>query len=184
MVNRTALLVGSLLLAGPAARSAAQSSASAVAGFDARAEKHRGGVYFTGDDIRKRSPARLSDLFRGLSGITLATSDGKVVLTSSRGARTTLDGTSMRSGVAASTSPQPSEPMTLPPVSGVRCPVAIGLDGQMMDPSFSIDDLPVSAVHGVEMYTGSARVPVEFGAGNNTGCGVVMVWSKTGSDKP
>ena len=60
----------------------------------------------------------------------------------------------------------------------------VGMDGQLMDASFSIDDIPTSSVHGVEVYTGSARVPVEFGAGNNTGCGVVMVWSKTGTDKP
>jgi len=184
MVNRTAIVIGTVLFAGVATRAAAQGG-SAVASFDARAEKHRGGVYFTGDDIRKRSPARLSDLFRGQSGITLSTNDaGKVILTSSRGARTTLDGASMRSGVAGSAPAQPSEPMALPPVTGVRCPVAIGMDGQMMDASFSIDDVPVSGVHGVELYTGSARVPVEFGAGNNTGCGVVMVWSKTGSDKP
>ena len=48
----------------------------------------------------------------------------------------------------------------LPPLTGVRCPLAIGLDGQMMDASFSIDDMAVSGVHGIEMYTGSARVPV------------------------
>ena len=33
-------------------------------------------------------------------------------------------------------------------------------------------------------YTGSAHVPAQFGAANDVGCGVVMVWSKTGADRP
>ena len=185
MLNRTAVVIATVLVAGVARQSASQSSISPVAGFDARAEKHRGGTFFTMEDIKKRSPARMSDLFRGLSGISLTTSDGgKVILTSSRGARTTFDGASASSGVAATTPAQGGQPMTTPPISGARCPVRVGMDGQLMDASFSIDDIPTSSVHGVEVYTGSARVPVEFGAGNNTGCGVVMVWSKTGNDKP
>lgn len=190
MMNRTTIAaVAGLLLSVGGSAFAQETKATPVAGFDARASKHRGGVFFTVDDIRKRSPARLSDLFRGMSGITLSNNDaGKVVLASSRGGRTALMGspTSGMTGMApgvASGAPVPTG--SAPPAATAQfCPVLVGMDGQMMDPQFSVDDVPVSSVHGIEVYTGSARVPVEFGAGNNTGCGVAMIWSKTGADKP
>ncbi|HEY4303170.1 MAG TPA: TonB-dependent receptor plug domain-containing protein [Gemmatimonadaceae bacterium] len=166
---------GMLVVAGGIA--VAQQPTTPVAGFDARAAKHRGGVFFTREDLKNRAPARLSDLFRGMSGVVVANNDaGKVVLASSRGGRTVMTGTSAMSGVDGGGNSAL--------VSGVRCPVLIGIDGQMMDPSFSIDDVQPSNVHGIEAYTGSARVPVEFGAGNASGCGVVMIWVKTGSDTP
>jgi hypothetical protein len=184
MFNRTAFIIATAVLSGVATSSSAQSSASPVASFDARAAKHRGGVYFTLDDIQKRSPARLSDLFRSLSGITLSTNDaGKIVLTSSRGGRTSLTGAATTSGITGA-APQAGGAPPPPTMSGGRCAVLVGMDGQMMDASFSVDDIPVTSVHGIEVYTGSARVPVEFGAANDSGCGVVMVWSKTGTDKP
>lgn len=184
MFNRSALAIASVVLTGIAAPALAQSSAAPTAAFDARAAKHRGGVYFTQDDIQKRSPGRLSDLFRGLSGVTLSTNDaGKVVLTSSRGGRTALTGSATTSGITGM-APQPGGPPPAPTVSGGRCQILVGMDGQMMDAGFSLDDIPVTNVHGIEVYTGSARVPVEFGAANDSGCGVVMVWAKTGADKP
>jgi len=191
MMNRTTMIVATGLVLSIAGSALAQeTSASPVAGFDARVAKHRSGVFFTMEDIRKRSPARLSDLFRGVSGITLSNNDaGKVVLASSRGGRTALMGspTSGMTGMSATATsgpPLPAAATPAPTATAQYCPVLVGMDGQMMDPQFSIDDVPVTSVHGIEVYTGSARVPVEFGAGNATGCGVVMVWSKTGADTP
>ena len=191
MMSRTTMAAAAGLLLGIGGSALAQeTSASPVAGFDARAAKHRGGVFFTLEDIRKRSPARLSDLFRGVSGITLSNNDaGKVVLASSRGGRTALmgsptSGMAGMSATAASGPPAPASASPTPTATAQYCAVLIGMDGQMMDPQFSIDDVPVTSVHGIEVYTGSARVPAEFGAGSATGCGVVMVWSKTGADKP
>ncbi len=181
MMTRTTFAAAAGLLLSLGVTGLAQVTTSGAGAFDARAAKHRGGVFFTAEDIQKRSPARVSDLFRNLSGITLSTSDGgKVILTSSRGPRAGLVA-STTSGVAGMTTPaSPSEPSMSPTVTGQHCPVLVGMDGQMMDPAFSVDDVPVSSVHGIEVYTGSARVPVEFGAANNSGCGVVMIWSKTG----
>jgi hypothetical protein len=186
MRMRTMLVAAAGMLISIGGRSSAQSNtASATSGFDGRAAKHRGGVFFTREEIRKRSPARLSDLFRGLSGIALSSNNaGKVMLTSTRGGRTAMSGTSSTSGVAGMSSSQPGDALPTPAITGVGCSVTVGMDGQLMDPSFSIDDVPVSSVHGIEVYTGSARIPVEFGAANNSACGVVMVWSKTGADTP
>lgn len=182
MTVRTSLVTAAGILMAVSGRAQAQ-GASTNASFDTRAEKHRGGVFFTAADLEKRSPARLSDLFRNMSGLTLSTSDGKVVITSSRGARAGMVA-STTSGIAGASPTSGSAQTVQPTVTGSRCVVAIGLDGQMMDASFSIDDVAVASVHGVEAYTGSARVPVEFGGGNNSGCGVIMIWSKSGSDKP
>jgi hypothetical protein len=188
MSRMTIAGVAGLLLSLGGAAFAQATQASPAAGFDARAAKHRGGVFLTREDIRKRSPARLSDLFRGMSGVTLSNNDaGKVILASSRGGRAGLvtSPTSGVTGMAKGVGSGAPLPSTSPPVASTQfCPILVGLDGQMMDSQFSVDDVPVSSVHGIEVYTGSARVPVEFGAGNAAGCGVVMLWSKTGADKP
>jgi len=191
MMNRTTLAAAGLLVS-MAGSAFAQEVTSPVSAFDARAAKHRNGVFFTLEDIHKRSPARVSDLFRGLSGIALSNNDGgKVILVSSRGGRTGMissptsgmTGTSTATAAIATGGP-PASPNPTPGVSAQQCSLLVGVDGQMMDPQFSVDDVAVSSVHGIEVYTGSARIPVEFGAGNNAGCGVVMIWSKTGADKP
>lgn len=183
MMIRTSFVVGAGMIIAFSGVTTAQ-GASMSAGFDARADKHRSGVFITADELQKRSPARLSDLFRNMSGLTLSTSDGgKLIVTSSRGSRAgVVAGTA---GIAtAGTMPTPPGQSAQPTVAGSRCLVAVGMDGQIMDASFSVDDVPVTSVHGIEVYTGSAHAPVEFGAGNNSGCGVIMIWTKTGADKP
>jgi hypothetical protein len=39
--------------------------------------------------------------------------------------------------------------------------------------------VPVSDVAGIEVYSGSAGVPIEFQRGS--GCGVVAIWTKHGA---
>jgi Carboxypeptidase regulatory-like domain len=58
-------------------------------------------------------------------------------------------------------------------------------------PEYIVDDhvqndfgpyTPIRDIVGVEVYTGAAEVPGEY-AGRNAGCGVVVIWTRSGPDK-
>jgi hypothetical protein len=62
-----------------------------------------------------------------------------------------------------------------------RCTLRVGLDGHMMDDAFSVDDVPLTTIHGIEVYLGASTTPIEFSAPNRgTPCGVIMIWTRTG----
>ena len=58
--------------------------------------------------------------------------------------------------------------------------MSIAIDGQLKEKSFSIDEISVTDVHGIEVYPGSASLPAEFGSIKPDGwCGLVMVWTRS-----
>ena len=55
-------------------------------------------------------------------------------------------------------------------------------------PEYIVDDnvdntfgptVPVRDIEGLEVYTGAADVPGEY-AGRNAGCGVIVIWTRSG----
>ena len=167
--------------------------------FDRRVARHSGGVFITEADIEKRRPVRTSDLFRGLLGISVRDTDGVQQLVSNRGVRSNITTSSAPTNVGrpvttlppARGAPPPSSPSSStddgsrgPIVDGRKCVLRIGVDGQLMDQSFSIDEIPVDAVRGIEAYLGPATIPVEFSTmGPDAPCGVVMVWMRYGKPR-
>ena len=68
--------------------------------------------------------------------------------------------------------------------SGVReqtvqgCPMQVYIDAVAMPTPFSLDLLPPpNNLAGIEMYTGPATTPLQFG-GADRRCGVILVWTK------
>jgi hypothetical protein len=58
-------------------------------------------------------------------------------------------------------------------------------------PEFIVDDhvmndfgplTPIRDIVGLEVYTGPSEVPGEY-AGRNAGCGVVVIWTRSGPTK-
>jgi len=46
----------------------------------------------------------------------------------------------------------------------------------------NVDDIPISDIHGIEVYSGPATVPVEYRNSLPNGfCGLVMIWTRHGS---
>ena len=162
--------------------------------FDRRVARHSGGVFITEADIEKRRPVHTSDLFRGLLGVSVRDSDGVQQLVSNRGIQSTMTPTSApatagRPVVApnvarGATPPSPTSGATddgsrAPSVNGKKCVLRIGVDGQLMDEMYSLDEIPVNAVRGVEAYLGPATIPVEFSTiGPQAPCGIVMIWTR------
>ena len=60
------------------------------------------------------------------------------------------------------------------------CPMQIYLDDVPMPTPFNLDLLPSPKdLAGIEVYSGSASIPMRFN-GYNKGCGVILIWTKSG----
>lgn len=114
------------------------------------------GHFFTADDIARRNPGQMTDMFRMIPGVTIAPSQGMIRnqlrFRGSRGCAplTWLDGSPLASG------------------------------------EFDMDALSPNSIEAFEVYTGSivpARFAVAPGIGPRT-CGVVVIWSKEGQRRP
>jgi len=61
------------------------------------------------------------------------------------------------------------------------CPMQVYLDEVPLETPFNLDLLPPPKdIYGIEVYSGAATIPPRF-AGTNTGCGVILVWTKSGA---
>ena len=163
--------------------------------FDRRLAKHNGGVFITETDIAKQQPVHTSDLFKTILGVSVRDSGGVLQLVSNRGPRASLSGgvmtpstgrstassrgTSSPPGTARGAPPQIDDESTGPAVDGRKCVLRVVVDGQLMDRSFSVDDVPVGAVRGIEAYLGAATIPIEFSTVQpDAPCGIVMIWTR------
>jgi hypothetical protein len=164
--------------------------------FDRRVARHTGGVFITEADIAKRQPVRTSDLFKTILGVSVRDSGGVLQLVSNRALRASLSGTATTPGTggrgtanvrgappAARGTPSQftfDDSSRGPSVDGRKCVLRVGLDGQLMDPSFSVDEVPVSSIRGIEAYLGAATIPIEFSTVQpDAPCGIVMIWTRT-----
>jgi hypothetical protein len=66
------------------------------------------------------------------------------------------------------------------PVARMRnasCPIQFVVDGAQLLPTFNIDQVRLRDVEGVEIYRGTATVPVGFSRGN-AHCGLIVIWTR------
>ena len=119
-----------------------------------------GGFYLTEAEIDRAAPIAVSDLLRRLPVLRVADSLGVPQAYSTRGLKLVpLGGT-----------------MVVAP-----CPMRVALDGQLLPAGTSLDLLPPAAVGGIEVYAGSATIPVEIAAGaRDVSCGLIVIWSRRG----
>lgn len=133
--------------------------AARLQGFEHRRSAKNGGQFITREQIERRGSFTTADLLRGVAGIKILDSMGVTIATSSRGAKLNL----LSSKIVSA------------------CVVRVGVDGQLKDPSFSINYITPSDIHGIEVYAGAATMPPEFNssAGRNAQCGMVMIWTRS-----
>jgi len=136
---------------------------SAMAAFE---ERRRGGFgkFLDSTELRKAENRRTPDVLRGLGVRLLPFQAGG----GPPEYRAVSSGLSLNEGEA--------------------CWVSVYLDGvpiykagsrSMRPPDFS-REFPVRTLMAIEYYRSSATVPVEFGTGRDTDCGVLVLWTRKG----
>ena len=127
-------------------------------GFESRRARKNGGQFVTREDIDRRMPQVASDILRRLQGLRIVDSMGVQLAVSTRGPKPDLR------------NPRPLAP----------CVLRIGVDGILKEPYFPVNTVVVSDIHGVEVYSGPATMPPEFGgARRDAGCGLIMIWTRS-----
>lgn len=120
---------------------------------------HGRGSFVTREQIERRKPRRLTDLFREIPGVRVAAT--------SRGERLVMTGAT------------PAMYRVDPRWEAGDCPVQYYLDGVSYMPDFAgvPNDVRPDEVEGIEVYRRLSEVPVEYRR-RGAECGVVLIWLK------
>jgi len=122
----------------------------------AQRQKSGGGYYLTGDDLARRSPNMLTDVFRTIPGLRVVPSGNGIDYTV-QSARSATSG----------------------------C-VKYWVDGAVFEAVFpgDVDRLvPPQEIAAIEVYNGIS-VPAQFQQAGSSNCAAIVIWSKTRVDRP
>jgi hypothetical protein len=141
-------------------------AAGSLAAIEDRVRRNAGHL-LTDRDISKRSPRRFEDLFRGVPGLMVARVPPADGLENFTEAEHAVSSRGIRS------------------LSEVACAPSFLVDGTPINVDFSDAPFPVpiSEVRALEMYPSTATAPFEFQRAQS-GCGVIVVWTKRGGAGP
>lgn len=129
-------------------------------GFERRRLAGTASAVVTHEQIEKLGPIATSRMLRGIGGLRIADSSGAIVAISTRGSKPTAN-------------------INTPGFAMVQCVMRVAVDGTIMPPLFSIDQLLPKDVHGIEVFSGPARIPPEFsGLRTDNWCGLIAVWTR------
>ncbi|MEO7361375.1 MAG: TonB-dependent receptor plug domain-containing protein [Gemmatimonadaceae bacterium] len=131
-----------------------------LADFEARRARSEPNAVITREQIMKRDPISLSQMLRSIPGVQVIDDFGVKQAIATRGA---VPGQAM-----------PGEGATL-----VVCPMRISVDGMMRPPGTSLDETVPRDVHGIEVYYGPARLPLQLATFRaDKWCGLVAIWTR------
>ncbi|MDE2945179.1 MAG: carboxypeptidase regulatory-like domain-containing protein [Gemmatimonadota bacterium] len=132
-----------------------------------------GGEFFTAEDIERRNPSRITHMIADAPGVRLANCDvwghGCKLYSTTHSRGFSDQGCKLNiylDGILAIRG------------SKERWSLAAGGSFAQSQPRESINDLVLpTEIAGIEVYTGAASLPAEFG-GPDSRCGAVMIWTK------
>lgn len=125
-------------------------------GFERRRRNSAGGHFITEDEIARSHFVESAQIFRAIPGLSVDRKGGIIV---ERGA-TTFIGT----------------PCGNPALKAGALSTVVFVDGVAM-PGLSVNEIPISSIKGIEVYSGPATTPPELRS-SRTVCGTVVIWTK------
>lgn len=126
------------------------------------------GLYLTRSDIERLRPREVSDLFRGLPGMTvIPTAAGDRPAMEGGGAGTTRREGTIRGNMAPSGR------------SNSDCRIRYFLDGTPLDVQEGQlnAEIEPSEIEGIEVYRRSSTAPAQFRRADD-GCGIILIWKR------
>lgn len=121
------------------------------------------GHFIERDDIVKRAPRKLTDLFRGIAGVRVVTVPH-------------VSDLELRAGGADS--------FGMRGAGNLRCRPPIFLDGLLVSHSkveisgrYDLDSILPTDIEAIEVYASASQVPPQYG-GAHSACGVVLLWTR------
>ena len=128
-----------------------------VADFERRRQQKNGGTFITREEIEKNPPTQTAELLRRVPSVDVRQKGMQTVVVSRRGPVSIL-------------------------LTQDMCVIPLGRDGLILGPNYNINDIPTNEIYGIEVYGGPATIPVEYRNSLPNGvCGLVMVWTRSGS---
>lgn len=153
-----------------------------LADFYRRKQANRPGVFITREDIARTASRNTSDMLRRNNKLDMDCAQqalGDKCIARSRRGRQVVQ---MFSN-AARGQRQPNGNFSAPTQDTVeitpsmeRCEMEVWVDG--LRSQLTVDEVPLSWIAGIEVYTGLAQTPAQFGHG---ACGVVAIWTTRAS---
>lgn len=108
------------------------------------------GHFITPEQIERKPPFDATDLLKSIPGVRVLTGQAGATVVFTRVAR----------------------------LGGSFCTPGIYLDGARVADNATLDQIvSIDDIQAVEIYTGSASLPLEFG-GTQAGCGALLIWTK------
>ncbi len=159
-------------------RDSADFISARLVGFERRRSLKQGSAtFFLGEDIVKRGTIRLSDALRRAHGVRIVDSADVRLVASSRWQKPVGGGFLLTPTRRTGTNLHPVQTNA---ADLAPCIMQVALDGVLKEWGFSVDDISVTDVHGIEVYPGAASLPAEFGSIRRDGwCGLVMIWTRS-----
>jgi hypothetical protein len=122
-------------------------------GFNSR-KKSSAGTFITAEDVMKRAPTMLSDVFRSVPGLRLVPNGNEYTIESSRNV-----------------------------MGGCVTYYVDGAPWEAMFPG-DVDRLyPPQEISGIEVYASGSTVPGQFSQAGKSGCAAIVIWSKTRTER-
>lgn len=123
--------------------------------FEGRRARGEPNGVITREYIKKRNPISISQLLRALPGVQV------------------IDDYGVKMAIAARGSVPGQTTQTVP------CPMRISVDGLMRPVGASLDEVVPADVHGIEVYYGPARLPLQLATFRaDKWCGLVAIWTR------
>jgi hypothetical protein len=133
-------------------------TAPAEAGLDrvgfTQRKKSYGGTFMTGDDVVKRAPTQLTDVFRAVPGIRVVPVGNEYQIESARNV-----------------------------MGGCVKYWVDGSPWDALFPGDVDRLLPPQEIAAIEVYQGGASVPAQFQAVGNSSCAAIVIWSRTRTER-
>jgi hypothetical protein len=148
-----------------------------LAAFYRRKQNNTGGAYVTREDIERSAARHTSDVLRRVVKIELDCTNDRAgadnCLARNRRGRV-IRPTGANTGIRRTTSLLPEDTTSTMDYGIDRCEMEIYVDG--MRSTLKVDEVPISWIGGIEIYSGLATTPPGFGNGR---CGVIAIWTTT-----